>query len=165
MFSGERGIQAKVVSTVQTSTADLQGVIIELIQLLDLNDPGDPEHNAADLLTFTSESRRTLFHLGAALGLQELLNELISQGADVNQRDIRGYTALHYAALYGHIVGANMLVECGADKGTMDQWDRSAQEVAQDSKHHDIKEMLKPSYLHQQKSQHTKNFPANPPFI
>ena len=132
-------------SSVQTSTVDLQGVIIELIQLLYLKDPGDPEHNTADLLTLTSESRRTLLHLGAALGLQELLNELISQGVNVNQRDIRGYTALHYAALYGHIVCANMLVECGAEKDTMDQWGRSAREVARDSKHHDIEKMLKPS--------------------
>jgi ankyrin repeat protein len=69
--------------------------------------------------------------LSAALGFHELLRELVAHGVDLDRRDVRGYTALHYAALYGHSACERFLVEGGANLDIQDRWGRLAQELAE----------------------------------
>ena len=45
----------------------------------------------------------------------EIIGELVVRGCDVNARDIRGCTALHYACQNGNAVGALSLLKRGAD--------------------------------------------------
>lgn len=43
------------------------------------------------------------------------INKLLNKGADVNVRDLAGYTALHYAARNGHATACKLLLERTAD--------------------------------------------------
>ncbi|MFN8388919.1 MAG: ankyrin repeat domain-containing protein [Bdellovibrionota bacterium] len=51
----------------------------------------------------------------AAVGHLEIVEELLNDGADVNERGPRDSTALMFAAGGGHLEIARMLVERGAD--------------------------------------------------
>ena len=48
-------------------------------------------------------------------GKTEKVNELLHQGADVNQRDDNGWTALMFAVINRHYETMNVLLEHGAD--------------------------------------------------
>ncbi|MCC6003775.1 MAG: ankyrin repeat domain-containing protein [Thermofilum sp.] len=48
------------------------------------------------------------------------VKELLSKGANVNARDERGHTPLHYAAMEGHAKVAKLLLERGADVNARD---------------------------------------------
>lgn len=50
----------------------------------------------------------------ASLGNLQRVRDAISIGHDVNQRSANGYTALHAAALNGHIEVIRMLLKCQA---------------------------------------------------
>jgi ankyrin repeat protein len=54
--------------------------------------------------------------LAAASGHNELTQYLLEQGADANERDFRGYTALHYVAMNRKMTGSiESLLDAGAD--------------------------------------------------
>ena len=54
--------------------------------------------------------------LAAASGHSELMEYLLKQGANPNERDFRGYTALHYAAMNGKMTDSlTSLLDAGAD--------------------------------------------------
>ena len=141
MLSNQQGGQADVESAVEYSTIDLEWIIIELVHLLDRDFPSGSTL-VKEVLSLACESKRTLLHLSAALGFHELLGEIIQHEVDLNQPDICGCTALHYAALYGHLAGATLLIYGGANAEVTDRWGRLAAELAADSDHHDIEEML-----------------------
>ncbi|KAF4978913.1 hypothetical protein FZEAL_4799 [Fusarium zealandicum] len=65
----------------------------------------------ANVHALTTHSDTILFEASAN---QATLKLLLQQGIDVNHRNDRGATALHYAALRGHIGGVKMLLEKGA---------------------------------------------------
>jgi hypothetical protein len=156
-----RCAQTEAVSVDEFSMIDLQRVVIDLVGLLhdekatdsdslnsysdssDSDSPGSGSVSAAERFALASESQRTLLHLGAALGFDDLLRELIAHAVDLNQRDISGYTALHYAAVYGHFECAKCLIDGGADVQVRDEWGRLAQELAMVSGHHRIEEILR----------------------
>lgn len=50
----------------------------------------------------TSQDRLTMLHIATAYNSPKILTTLINQGADVNAKDSRGYTPLHYASQKGH---------------------------------------------------------------
>ncbi len=56
-------------------------------------------------------------HLAAWLGVTELVQVLISTGADPNSRDAHGETALHEASVEGHTETARVLINAGAETG------------------------------------------------
>lgn len=67
-------------------------------------------------LTFVDRAGRTLLHLAADTGVEELVSTLLSSGIDVNMQDNRGDTALHIAAASKTSNSAiiKMLVDHGA---------------------------------------------------
>ena len=142
MLSARQAGQTDVVSVVEPPKIEVERIVIKLINLLDREfSPGSVL--VKEVLSFTCGSRRSLLHLSAMLGSHELLQKIIDHGADLNQRDMCGCTALHYAALYGHIAAVNMLVSGGANVEIADQWGRLARELASDSGHRDIADRLK----------------------
>ena len=110
-------------------SVDLQSLIISLVKPSHYDD--NRHESVARMLSLATPSGRTLLHLSAALGFHELLRVLIAPGVDLNQCDKRGYTALHYAALYGHPECAVQLVEGGADSRASDRWECLAIELAE----------------------------------
>ncbi|XP_070491498.1 ankyrin repeat domain-containing protein 27-like [Chironomus tepperi] len=50
----------------------------------------------------TSHEKLTMLHIASAFNSARILTILTNQGADVNARDSRGYTPLHYASQKGH---------------------------------------------------------------
>jgi ankyrin repeat protein len=52
--------------------------------------------------------------LAVAAGTPSLVKLLVSKGVAVNHRNDRGATALHHAALGGHLAGAKLLLQKGA---------------------------------------------------
>ena len=141
MLSARQGGQTDVVSVDEPPTVEIEQIIIKLINLLDREfSPGSVL--VKEMLSFTCGSKRSLLHLSAMLGFHKLLRKTMDHGADLNQRDMCGCTALHYAALHGHITGVNLLVSDGANVEITDQWGRLARDLAADSGHHDIADRL-----------------------
>jgi ankyrin repeat protein len=64
----------------------------------------------------------------------EILTMLVEAGADLNQRDLNGETALHYAAAYNcgplHVESTKALLESGADPAILNDRGMTALEVA-----------------------------------
>jgi ankyrin repeat protein len=58
--------------------------------------------------------------LAAAAGNEELLKELLAAGADVDEVDEEGRTALHFAAGYGEIACAKLLIDAKAKLDLVD---------------------------------------------
>ncbi|KAF2787347.1 ankyrin repeat protein, partial [Melanomma pulvis-pyrius CBS 109.77] len=42
---------------------------------------------------------RTLLHVAALTGTVGIVQSLLDEGMDVNQKDVKGWSAIHYAAL------------------------------------------------------------------
>lgn len=55
----------------------------------------------AQALARCNPSRQTLLHLSAILGFHRLMSGLLVCSIDVDACDMNGYTALHFAALFG----------------------------------------------------------------
>lgn len=132
----------RVSLTLDASKVNVEGLAINIVKLLEEKHPQDPNSVARTLLRPT-KSHRSLLHLSAMLGFHELLGSIVSHGVDLNQLDSSGYTALHYAALYGHNESAELLVRCGASVKIIDRLGRPPETIASDSGHHIIGGMLR----------------------
>jgi ankyrin repeat protein len=63
-----------------------------------------------------------LLQLAAAHGYRDICELLVTiAGADVNQPDGNGMTALHYAAEHGDASVCDYLIDCGADMNARDE--------------------------------------------
>lgn len=63
----------------------------------------------------TWRNRWTLLHIACMAQSNEVLEELLFKGADINARDCSGFTALHICSLLGNKLGLNILLKNGAD--------------------------------------------------
>lgn len=77
-----------------------------------------------------SSGGRTLLHVSAAGGLHRLLQKLLLRGVNPDVRDDNGYAPLHFAAMYGKIESAMILIERGADARSLTLTGISAREIA-----------------------------------
>ena len=66
-------------------------------------------------LVFTSTGLAGPIHEAAVAGDVELMEMLIANGADVDERDVHGYTPLHLAIQEGYTDMAKTLIANGAD--------------------------------------------------
>ncbi|XP_052823617.1 ankyrin repeat domain-containing protein 24-like [Octopus bimaculoides] len=66
------------------------------------------------------------FHVACANGLSEIVELLISSGADVNACNKRGYCGLHLAAHNGFPIVASQLLKAGADIELKDTLEKTA---------------------------------------
>ncbi|KAE9362858.1 hypothetical protein N431DRAFT_475689 [Stipitochalara longipes BDJ] len=57
----------------------------------------------------------TLWHIAASLGLKSVMQAFMTSGADVDQRDNQGRTALHYSSEQGNAGLATLLLDWNAD--------------------------------------------------
>lgn len=118
-----------------------EGAAIEVLKLLDLR---QDYMSTAEAVLLASNSGQTVLHLSASLGFKRLLKELIVRGVDPSDRDVNGYTTLHFTALFGHTNCVGTLVREGTDTDVVTVDGRTAREIALDSNHYAIAELLDP---------------------
>ena len=68
--------------------------------------------------------------------------QFLNAGADINQRDSEGYTPLHWAAYYGRVDAAQLLLDRGANPEIGDNSGRTALEVAIYYRHPNVAQHL-----------------------
>ena len=137
MHSGDQSAQTMALPIGKPPMVDYQRVVTDFVGLCCAED----SVSATRKLTLASESRRTLLHLGAALGFHKLLRKLKTYTTVLDGRDVGGRTAVHYAALYGHLECAKLLIDGGADIQVRDEHGRLPQDLVH-SDHHDMKNIL-----------------------
>ncbi|KAF2356382.1 Ankyrin repeat-containing domain [Trinorchestia longiramus] len=79
------------------------------------------------------EEGMTGLHWAADRGHTEVVDLLLTNGAEVNARDDSGQTPLHYAASCGHVAVVSLLLQRGADPSMCDDDDFTPRQVADDS--------------------------------
>ena len=67
---------------------------------------------------------------------------LLNAQADVNAQDQYGYTALHHSASKGNLSTTELLLSARADPSLVNSVGKTAVDVALDSQHHDICQLL-----------------------
>ena len=67
---------------------------------------------------------------------------LLNAQADVNAQDQFGYTALHHSAVMGNLVTTELLLSAGADPSLINSDGKTVVDMALDSQHHDICQLL-----------------------
>ncbi|MGL9757811.1 MAG: ankyrin repeat domain-containing protein [Wolbachia sp.] len=67
----------------------------------------------------------TLLTIAAEYGHVDIVKVLLEKGANVNEKDFHGCTALHFAAKYGHVDIVEVLLKEGAKVDSVDQCKRT----------------------------------------
>ena len=82
----------------------------------------------------------------------ELLRSLLAKGADVNQTNMMGQTALMEAAEHGHVEAMRRLMEANANLDTQDLLGRSALLLARANKHESAIALLQETALERERA-------------
>ena len=117
---------ALTLTSIHPAEAGVDGALVRVLTgagaRLDLWTPGEPmfwcvergTHRSARALAEAGLPLDNLL-LAAAANRVDTLAELLTAGADVNERHRDGYTALHAAAVLGHAEAVAFLLDRGAD--------------------------------------------------
>ncbi|XP_031418864.1 ankyrin repeat domain-containing protein 45 [Clupea harengus] len=95
-----------------------------------LQNERDTNQERPDLLWEKDDIGRNALFAASMLGRSNVVRELIEQGAEVNTWTVRGYSPLHYSALWGQLDTLKTLVELGADIQATNFRGERAKEVA-----------------------------------
>ncbi|XP_053186614.1 ankyrin repeat domain-containing protein 45 [Scomber japonicus] len=68
-----------------------------------------------DLFGKKDEAGRNALLAACMLGRSSIIPELLTNGAQVNEQTVRGYSSLHLAACWGHLETVRTLLDLGAD--------------------------------------------------
>lgn len=101
--------------------------------LIQIGDAYEEWHN--DCRVYVSLEARdtdddTLLHRAAFRGVAQDVRDLLRLGSDVNAAGDLGHTPLHYAAMGGHRLVAEILLANGARTSTRNEWGQTAAQTA-----------------------------------
>lgn len=128
-------------------TRNFEGIVINFLSLLDL-DPSTLPGAAPSLpsssppISQPDAQQHTLLHLATVLGFHRLVAFLLTRGIDFDAADRNGYTALHFAALYGRVSITRQLLEAGANVSLKTFAGKTPIEIAQDRDDIDVEDLL-----------------------
>ncbi|TIA88866.1 hypothetical protein E3P81_03276 [Wallemia ichthyophaga] len=122
--NGEGQVDDKASNTLSATNFDLEAFTINALRLLDYR-------QNVDSLNLLNKQRQTILHLSCQLSMVELTQSLIECGADVNARDINGFTPLHFAYISKSENCARMLYNSGADVEVVNACGISAKELGE----------------------------------
>ncbi|BGP41845.1 SPT3 Dosage dependent suppressor of Ty-induced promoter mutations-like protein [Rhodotorula kratochvilovae] len=129
-------------------TRGFEGIVIKFLSLLDL-DPSLIPGAAPSLpstrppISHANAQQHTLLHLATVLGFHRLVAFLLARGVALDAADRNGYTALHFAALYGRVSIARQLLDAGADVRVRTRAGKAPLEIALDRDDVDVEELLR----------------------
>lgn len=73
-------------------------------------------------INILNENSQNLLHEAIAFSNDEILEDLIKYGIQLNQQDYNGQTPLHYAAAHSNLVAVKMLLSNGSDTNICDNY-------------------------------------------
>lgn len=76
------------------------------------------------------EFDRTPLHFAVSIQHMEIIDALISSGADLEKKDSKQNTPLHYAAGYGRVQALKFLLEAGADGSAQNETGKTPADLA-----------------------------------
>jgi hypothetical protein len=126
---------------------NFEGIVVKFLSLLDL-DPSDIPGSAPSLplaqspISHVNAQSHSLLHLATLLGFHRLVQFLLVRGIAVDRADRNGYTALHFAALYGRVAITRLLIEAGANHLVKNLAGQTPLDVALDRDDIDVQEVF-----------------------
>jgi len=128
----------------QSSIINHQSLIMDVypVKIKDINAIIQWVESGADINKKYGQFHETVLHIAARGGLLNIVQYLISKGADVNTLDRYNNTPLHDVAYTGRIEIAKCLLENGADKLAINDGDRTPQQTATYYKNDDLAEFI-----------------------
>ena len=105
--------------------------------------PEELRKNITEMSTFPETQSQTVLHVASKSASLEIVDLLVKSKADINARDMDGFTPLHLAAMYGNIQVVKKLVETNADVNLKVDG-KDAADLARMNKETEIEEYLKP---------------------
>lgn len=117
-----------------------EGTLLRLLSLLstDVRDLSPTRLSKREALSLCTKEGHTLLHLATILGFHRLVDALIKDGAPLDKTDRNGFTALHFAALYGRVAAARLLIDNNAATFLRTSLGRTAQDIARQRDQTDI---------------------------
>ena len=91
----------------------------------------------------TSPTNATPLIWASEMGSTECVKDLLDAGADPNEFEFDGWSALHWAARNGHLGIVKLLLERGASFGQQDSQGHTPLDWAIDREHWDVVSVLK----------------------
>lgn len=91
---------------------------------------------------FDPKTIKTLLNDAASGGSKEIVSDLINKGFSVNEKDVNGWTPLHYAAFNGRLDAFSVLIEKGVEINSRNLMGQSAYNIADEKGFANIKQIL-----------------------
>lgn len=108
---------------------------LEIIRLL-LDSRANPAHQ-------NKQAHSALHYLAAFCREQQLLEDLVGAGADVNAKSLKLNTPLHFAAINGNEVATQVLLAHGASPSVINEDKRSVVYLAKKWRHRRVEDLVK----------------------
>lgn len=134
-------------SPVAGETRSFEGIVIKFLSLIDL-DPSLIPGSAPSLplalspISHVNAQRHSLLHLATVLGFHRLVQFLLARGIAIESADRNGFTALHFAALYGRVAITRQLLEVGANRSARNLAGKTPLDIARDREDIDVEEIF-----------------------
>jgi ankyrin repeat protein len=109
---------------------------LEIVRLL-LDSRANPAHQ-------NKQAHSALHYLAAFCRDRQLLEDLVGAGADVNAKSLKLNTPLHFAAMNGNEVAAQVLLAHGASPSVINEDKRSVVYLAKKWRHRGVEDLVKP---------------------
>ena len=119
-----------------------QDSIISFLTVLDVDLSSTGGRQRRDAVRLANKQGQTLLHLAVSLGFQKLVDDLLRRGAPVNARDHSGFTALHFACLYGRMATARKLLDHHASVDVINAAGRTPLDLARTYQQNDLVDLL-----------------------